>query len=61
MNSQPREMDITALLHADIRKRDWDRMHVRADRRLPAPLGDAAVRCRGGRPIVVRPWMAERV
>jgi hypothetical protein len=50
----PEKSDVTALNHADIRRRNWDRMHVIADRRLPFMLGDARVRSRGGESVVIR-------
>jgi hypothetical protein len=47
-------MDIQDLMRADIRRRNWDRLHIAAERREGFMLGDARVRCRGGERIVVR-------
>lgn len=35
-----RPVDITALLRADIAKRDWDATHIRGDRNRPVELAD---------------------
>lgn len=36
--------DITALLHADIAKRDWPSVHVAADKREPVDIAETRLR-----------------
>lgn len=38
VDDDPRPIDITALIRADIEARDWGRVHVEADRRDPVEL-----------------------
>lgn len=35
-----RPVDITALLRADIEERDWDQVHIRANRNPPLDIAD---------------------
>lgn len=35
---RPERIDITALMRAEIRARDWDAVHIAADRRSPIYL-----------------------
>lgn len=46
--------DITALLRADILKRDWRRTHVTGDRGPELAMGQSRQRNRDGEAIVVR-------
>lgn len=39
-----RPVDITALLHADIAKRDWASVHVAADKREPVDILETRLR-----------------
>lgn len=39
-----RPVDITALIRADIAKRDWDAVQVAADRREPVEIGESRLR-----------------
>lgn len=37
---EPAPIDITALIRADIAKRNWKAMHIAADRRGPVEIAD---------------------
>jgi hypothetical protein len=47
-------IDITAQLRADIRRTDWDRLHVVGDRRQPFMLGEGRERRCGEARITIR-------
>lgn len=38
-DEEPRPVDINVLIAADIRKRDWRRVHAEADRNPPINVG----------------------
>lgn len=51
-------IDIYANWKAEIRARNWSRVHISGDKREPLDLGDASMRQRGGKQIVVRRYLA---